>query len=134
MSRPIQFGIGIAAAGVIAMVPAVHALQNPDPSTRADAWIREQMAARKIPGMSVAVVQDGKIIFERAYGLANVELDVPVTTRTRFIIASTTKAWAATAIMMLVEQGKVGLNQPIGELLPDLPASWRSVPVRCLLS
>lgn len=109
-------------------------LQTADPSARADAWIREQMAARKIPGMSVAVVQDGKIVFEHAYGLANVELNVPVTTATRFIIASTTKAWAATGIMMLVEQGKVGLNQPIGELVPDLPASWRGVPVRRLLS
>jgi CubicO group peptidase (beta-lactamase class C family) len=92
------------------------------------------MAARKIPGMSVAVVRDGEIVFERAYGLANVELDVPATTRTPFIIASVTKTWAATAMMMLVEQGKVGLDQPIGELVPDLPGSWRAVPVRRLLS
>ena len=135
MSRPIQIGIGVAVACVIAVGPAGQATgQIADPTTRADAWIREEMAARKIPGMSVAVVQDGKIVFERAYGLANVELEVPATTQTRFIIASTTKAWAATAIMMLVEQGKVGLNQPIGELVPDLPASWRTVPVRRLLS
>jgi CubicO group peptidase (beta-lactamase class C family) len=136
MSGPIHIGFEVVAAGVIALLPiAGEAQQQPaDPTTRADAWIREQMAARKIPGMSVAVVQDGKVIFDRAYGLANVELEVPVTTGTRFIIASTTKAWAATAIMMLVEQGKVGLDQPIGELVPDLPASWRTVPVRRLLS
>ena len=109
-------------------------LQAADPSAKADAWIREQMAAKKIPAMSVAVIQDGKIVFERAYGLANVELNVPGTTETKFIIASTTKAWAATAIMMLVEQGKVGLDQPVGDLIPDLPASWRAVPVCRLLS
>ncbi|MHB1329948.1 MAG: serine hydrolase domain-containing protein, partial [Gemmatimonadales bacterium] len=80
------------------------------------------------------VVQDGKVIFERAYGLANVEHSVPVTPRTSFIIASTTKAWAGTAIMILVEQGKVRLDQPIGELVPDLPAAWRDIPVRRLLS
>jgi CubicO group peptidase (beta-lactamase class C family) len=109
-------------------------LQAADPSTKADAWIREQMAARRIPGMAVAVMQDGKMLFEKAYGLANVELNVPVTTSTRFIIASVTKAWASTAIMMLVQQGKVRLDQPVGELVPGLPAAWRSVPVRRLLS
>jgi CubicO group peptidase (beta-lactamase class C family) len=109
-------------------------LQVADPAATADAFIREQMAAKKIPGMSVAVVQDGKLLFERAYGLANIELNVPVTTATKFIIASTTKAWASTAIMMLVEQGKVGLDQPVGDLVPNLPDSWRPVPVRRLLS
>jgi len=109
-------------------------LQTADPAAKADAFIREQMAARKIPGMSVAVVQDGKLVFERAYGLASVELNVPVTNSTRFIIASTTKAWAATAIMMLVEQGKIRLDQPVGELVPGLPASWQGVPVRRLMS
>ncbi|MHB1329528.1 MAG: serine hydrolase domain-containing protein, partial [Gemmatimonadales bacterium] len=83
--------------------------QGADPAQRADAWLREQLATRKIPGMAVTVVQDGKVIFERAYGLANVEHSVPVTPRTSFIIASTTKAWAGTAIMILVEQGKVRL-------------------------
>src|SRR5262249_43915794 len=71
---------------------------------------------------------------DRAYGLANVENNVPVTTNSRFIIASVTKAWASTAIMMLVDQGKVRLAQPVGDLVPNLPTSWRSVPVRRLLS
>ena len=109
-------------------------LQASDPATQADAWIRKEMAARSIPGMAVAVVQDGRMIFERAYGLANVELDVPATTSTRFIIASTTKAWAATAIMKLVDQGKIRLDQPVGELVPGLPPSWQSVPVWRLMS
>ena len=109
-------------------------LQVSDPAVKADAYIRKEMATRRIPGMAVAVVQDGKMVFEKAYGLANVEFQVPVTTSTRFIIASTTKAWAATAIMMLVQQGKVGLNQPVGELVPGLPPSWQSVPVWRLMS
>jgi CubicO group peptidase (beta-lactamase class C family) len=104
------------------------------PAPKLDAWLRQQMASHKIPGMAVAVVQDGKVLFNRAYGLANVENNIPVTTGSRFIIASVTKAWAATAIMMLVEQGKVRLDQPVGELLPNLPESWRSVPVRRLMS
>lgn len=100
----------------------------------ADAWIRSQLATRRIPGMAVAAIRDGKVVMNRAYGRASIEHAVPVTPATRFIIASTTKAWAATAVMMLVEQGKVGLDQPIGELLPALPNAWQQVPVRRLLS
>lgn len=135
MLRSLQVGIGVVVVGLLAgALPQSLAAQDADPARRADAWIREQMAARKIPGMAVSVVHDGKLVFERAYGLANVEHEVPVTTATRFIIASTTKAWAATAIMMLVEQGKLRLDQPVGDLLPGLPLAWRAVPVRRLLS
>lgn len=135
MLRPIQIWIAIAGAslGGLAPSPSLDA-QDTDAAGRADTWIKEQMKTRKIPGLSVAVLQDGRMLFERSYGLANVEFEVPVTPATRFIIASTTKAWAATAVMMLVEQGRVGLDQPIGELLPNLPASWRPVSVRRLLS
>lgn len=135
MPRSIEVGIRWVAV-CIAMMFATHHLvaQAADPAQRADAWLRAEMAARQIPGMAVTVVRDGKVVFERAYGLANLEHEVPATTRTRFVIASTTKVWAGTAIMMLVEQGKVRLDQPIGELVPDLPTAWRAIPVRRLLS
>lgn len=100
----------------------------------ADAWLKKQMTERRIPGMAVAVIRDGKVVMSRAYGMASVEHRVPVTPTTRFIIASTTKAWAATAVMMLVGQGKIGLDQGIGSLLPGLPAAWQGIPVRRLLS
>lgn len=119
------------------MLPALVVtalLQVADPGVAVDSWLREQMVARKIPGMAVTVVRDGKVAFERAYGVANIENGVPVRRESRFIIASVTKVWASTAIMMLVEQGKIRLDQPVGELLPDLPQSWRHVPVRRLMS
>lgn len=109
-------------------------LQAADPAARADAWIREQMTSRNIPGMSVAVIQDGRVLFERAYGKASVELDVPVTTVTRFAIASTTKAVSSTAVMLLVSEGRVKLDQPVGEILPDLPPAWQPITIRRLLS
>jgi CubicO group peptidase (beta-lactamase class C family) len=84
--------------------------------------------------MAVAVVRDGQVVFQGAYGVASVEHDVPVTPSTRFIIASTTKAWAGTAVLMLVEEGRLRLDQSIGELLPGLPMAWRPVAVRRLLS
>ena len=109
-------------------------LQTADPAAQADAWIREQMAARKIPGMAVAVVQDGRVVFERAYGKASVELDVAVTPATRFAIASTTKAVSSAAVMLLVSQGKLALDLAVGEVLNGLPPAWQSVTIRQLLS
>jgi CubicO group peptidase (beta-lactamase class C family) len=109
-------------------------LQTADPASKADTWIRGQMATRKIPGMAVAVVQDGRVLFERAYGKASVELNVPVTTGTRFAIASTTKAISSTAVMLLVSEGRVKLDQPVGEILPDLPPAWQPITVRRMLS
>jgi CubicO group peptidase (beta-lactamase class C family) len=109
-------------------------LQTADPGTKTDTWIRGQMATRKIPGMAVAVVQDGRVLFERAYGKASIELNVPVTTGTRFAIASTTKAVSSTAVMLLVSEGRVKLDQPVGEILPDLPPAWQPVTIRRLLS
>ena len=109
-------------------------LQTADPAAKTDAWIREQMTSRKIPGMSVAVIQDGQVRFERAYGKASVELNVPVTPATRFAIASTTKAVSSTAVMLLITEGRVKLDQPVGDFLPDLPEAWRTVTIRRLLS
>ena len=122
----------LALAVVLAALPLPA--QGRDDVAGADGWIRQEMAARRIPGMAVAVIRDGAVVMEAAYGLASLEHGVPVTTSTRFIIASTTKAWAATAVLMLVEQGKLRLEQPIGTLLPGLPEPWRGVPVRRLLS
>jgi len=104
------------------------------PVTKADAWIREQMTARKIPGMAVAVLQDGRPVLNKGFGLASVELKVPVTTETRFPIASVTKIFTATAVMDLVEQGRLTLDTPARAILPELPEAWQGATVRQLLS
>ncbi|HEX9165476.1 MAG TPA: serine hydrolase domain-containing protein [Gemmatimonadales bacterium] len=104
------------------------------PTDSAEAWLRREMATRNIPGLAVAVIQGGKLVLERGLGLASVELQVPVTPATRFQIASTTKIVTATAIMQLVESGKLGLDQPVGSLLDSLPEPWRAVTPRRLLS
>lgn len=109
-------------------------LQTGGPAVRAVAWIEEQMQARQIPGLAVAVVRDGQVLLERAWGKASLELDVPVTTGTRFAIASTTKAVSSAAVLRLVDQGKVGLDQAVGDLVPGLPEAWRGVTIRRLLS
>ena len=99
-----------------------------------DAYVQRVMQKRHIPGVSVAVVQDGHVILAKWYGLANVELGVPATENTVYQLASVTKTFTATAIMMLVREGKLALDDEIAERLTDLPAAWEKVTVRHLLS
>jgi CubicO group peptidase (beta-lactamase class C family) len=75
------------------------------------------MERQRIPGLSLAVVKDGKIVLAKGYGLANVELNVHATSETVYEIGSVTKQFTATAVMMLVEEGKIGLDEKITKCL-----------------
>lgn len=98
-----------------------------------DDYVNAEMQKRRIPGLSLAIVRDGKVVKQKAYGLANVELNIPATTETVYQIASTTKTFTATAVMKLVEEGKLSLEDSVTKWLPELPAAWSGVTVRhCL--
>jgi CubicO group peptidase (beta-lactamase class C family) len=99
-----------------------------------DAYIKAEMEKRRIPGLALTVIQHGEVIKMQGYGLANVELDVPVTPDTVFELASVTKQFTATAIMRLVEEGKVGLDNPISHYLSTTPDAWQGITVRHLLT
>ena len=99
-----------------------------------DEYLQTAMQKSHVPGISVAVVQDGKLILARGYGLANVELSVPATENTVYQIASVTKTFTATAINILVDEDKLKLDDKIVARLPDLPAAWKEVTLRQLLS
>src|SRR5262249_25538481 len=88
----------------------------------------------KIPGLSVIVAKDGKVVKRAAYGLANVELQVPATVDTVYQIASATKPFTATAIFRLIERGKLKLTDTVGNLLPEAPHTWADVTVHQLLT
>jgi CubicO group peptidase (beta-lactamase class C family) len=92
------------------------------------------MHERQIPGLQVAVVQHGRLVFSGAYGLADVQHSLPVTAKTVFSIASITKAFTGVAVVQLVEQGKLKLDAPVSQYLDDLPVAWRPVTVRQLLT
>lgn len=100
---------------------------------RVDEYIQTEMQKRHIPSLALAVTRDGKVVKQKAYGLANIELNVPATTDTLYQIASTTKTFTAAAIMELVEEGKLSLDDKVGKWLPEIPAAWSGVTVRhCL--
>jgi D-alanyl-D-alanine carboxypeptidase len=92
------------------------------------------MQQRHIPGVSVAVVKDGKVVLAKGYGQANVELAVPATENTAYQLASVTKQFTATGIMMLVEEGKLTLDDKLPKFFDNLPAAWSNVTVRHLLN
>jgi CubicO group peptidase (beta-lactamase class C family) len=85
-----------------------------------DATFRE-IVREDDPGAAVLVAQNGKILFERGYGLANVEHRVPVTTATKFRIGSITKQFVAAGILKLKEQEKLKLDDKLSKFIPDFP-------------
>jgi D-alanyl-D-alanine carboxypeptidase len=95
--------------------------------------IEAQMARYSIPGLSLAVVRRG-VVKSSAYGLSSIELDQPATRQSVFQIASVSKIFSAIAAMLLVEQGKLSLDAPVGDLLPGSPLAWTSMRVHHLLS
>lgn len=101
---------------------------------KVDDFVKSQLAERHIPGAAIAVIKNGKIIKTKGYGVASVEFNVPVTTETVFEIGSVSKQLTAAGIMLLVEDGKVNLDEKISKYLPNTPDFWKNVTVRNLLT
>ena len=114
-------------------------LQAQEPSrleilSRIDAIVEQAMADGPIAGVSVGVRQGGETIVAKGYGYADLENDVRATEHTVYRIGSITKQFTATAIMMLVEDGKLSLDDELTTFLPDYPANDNTVTVRHLLN
>lgn len=103
-------------------------------SDAVDDYVRGEMQKQHIPGLALLVSRNGKPVRAQGYGFSNVELQVPVKPETVFQSGSVGKQFTATAVMILVEQGKVSLEDPLTRFFPDAPASWTKVTVRELLS
>jgi CubicO group peptidase (beta-lactamase class C family) len=101
---------------------------------RLDDYIRSQMREMNIPGLSVAVVQRGTVVKARGYGLANVETSTPATEQTVYKSASLCKQFIGAAIMLLVQEGKVRLDDRAAIYLDGSPEQWRDITVRQLLT
>ena len=102
--------------------------------SRIDSVVKAEMSRQKIPGVAVAIVSKGTVMMAKGYGEANVEHHVAVTPETVFESGSVGKQFTSTAVMLLVEDGKIGLEDPITKYFPDAPASWAGITVRHLLT
>jgi len=108
--------------------------ENANQGDAVDVYVRAEMAKQLVPGLALLVSRGGHVIRAQGYGLANVELQVPVKPETIFQSGSVGKQFTATAVMMLVEEGKIGLEDPLTKYFPDAPVTWKDVTVRQLLS
>ncbi len=86
------------------------------------------------PGAAVIAVRDGKLVYRKAVGMADLELDVPLRTDSVFRLGSVTKQFTAVAILMLAEEGKLALSDPITKFLPDYPTQGHVITVEHLLT
>src|SRR5688572_16331685 len=115
---------------ILALMLALS-VQDAPPAARVDAVFKEYDSATS-PGCAVAVYQDDKILYKRAYGMANLDHDVPLTTSTVFHVASVSKQFTATAILLLAQDGKLSLDDDIRKHLPELPDFGRTITIRQL--
>lgn len=99
-----------------------------------DQYIQGQLVEQKIPGITLVVVRDGAVIYAKGYGYASLESARPVKPEDRFEIGSITKSFAATAIMLLVEEGKISLDDKLDKFIDRVPAAWSGITIRHLLN
>lgn len=120
--------------GATMPAPAAAAGLKPAQIAAIDRYVVAEMARQHVPGAEVGVYRDGHALLVKGYGLANIEWQAPVTPTTLMQSGSVGKQFAATAVMMLVEQGKVNLDDSITRYFTDAPASWKPIRVKHLLS
>ena len=99
-----------------------------------DTFVASEMARQKIPGLSVGIYSRGTILLAKGYGQADVELNVPVKPETLFQSGSVGKQFVSAAVMMLVEEGKISLDDSVTKYFPDAPATWKPILIKNLLS
>jgi CubicO group peptidase (beta-lactamase class C family) len=124
----------VARVGVALTAAIILSATSPARGDAIDDCVDAQMRELRLPGLALAVVREGEVATIRTYGRANLELDVPVTEETVFEIGSVTKQFTSAALLMLVEEGKVALDDSIAKHLPHVPGKWRGITVRHLLN
>lgn len=116
-----------------AAVSAGSAAPAPDLASYADRLLSEAYPATG-PGAAVLVMQNGKPVLRKGYGLANVELGVPIQPDMVFELGSITKQFTAAAILMLAERGQLSLSDDLTKYLPDFPTHGKTITLEHLLT
>ena len=124
--------ISLVAAMLIPLCPAAHAATQDARAERVDALFAA-WDTRETPGAVVAVIKDGDFLYQQAYGMADLERDVPLSTRSIFDIASISKQFVAFSILLLQEQGKLALDDDIRTYLPEFPDYGQTITLRHMI-
>ena len=135
--RPLALALVLALAAPSAVAPLhAQAARTAKPAARdtVDRVVASSMTRRHIPGVSLAVVRAGKVITARGYGIADLEHGVAVTPQTAFKIGSVSKQFLATGIMLLAQDGRLSVEDPVSKYFPDAPAEWSGITLRHFLT
>ena len=117
-------------------VPAMSLAQNtlpPDVQAKVDAAVADVLAKTGVPSASVGIVQNGAIVMTKAYGLAKLDPKTPATAEMRYAVGSISKQFTAACILLLQEDGKLTIDDPVSKWFPELTRS-KDVKIRHLLS
>ena len=131
MNRPWRVGL----PGLLLVFPLAFPLMSrgADPEPAAVDRIFAQYDHTNTPGCALGVFRDGRVIYSRGYGMADLNQGTPITPATVFYIASTSKQFTAMSIALLAEQGKISLDDPVRKWVPELPAYADKVTIRHLV-
>lgn len=116
------------ALGVMLVVPGFAY------ADKVDSLIKQEMQKHQIAGLALNISRDGHPIKTKAYGIANLEWDVPVTKDTVFEIGSITKQFTAACILLLAEEGKLSVDDKVNTHLKVAPTNWSNITIRHLLT
>ncbi len=127
MYKPIIYFI------LILLIGSTSYAQDPSFENKIDELLTKQFNQSQ-PGCEVLVAKQGQIIYKKAYGSADLELNVPLTPDMVFNLASITKQFTAVAILQLVEQGKISLQDNLQKFIPDFPSKGYTITIENLLT
>jgi CubicO group peptidase (beta-lactamase class C family) len=114
--------------------PQSHQAPHAHSTAAIDRYLESEMRRQNIPGISLAVVKNGRPLYVKSYGVATLEHDVRTKPQTVFQIGSVGKQFTAVAVMMLASEQKLDLDDPLSKYLPEVPPSWGKVTLRLMLN
>ncbi|HEX5717462.1 MAG TPA: serine hydrolase domain-containing protein [Thermoanaerobaculia bacterium] len=117
---------------VLLLLPGIAAAQTPDPAAKVDEIFAE-WKSQESPGCTVAVAENGRTLLSRAYGMADLEHDAPITPTTIFEAGSVSKQFTAAAALLLVQQGKLSLTDDVRKYVPELPDYGKPITIAHLI-
>jgi CubicO group peptidase (beta-lactamase class C family) len=118
---------------LFAFSAAVLRSQQAEPD-QVDDYVKQRMHELHIPGLSMAVVKEGRVVKASGYGMANVETNSLATPETVYKAASLSKPFIAAAILLLMQEGQIGLDDKLSKYLEGSPETWKEITVRHLLT
>jgi CubicO group peptidase (beta-lactamase class C family) len=133
LKKTYALSIGILLFLTTAGTPCSAAAEDPPEAKQVDA-IFADLSKPGSPGCALAVARNAKIIYEKGYGLANIEEDVAITPRSVFDIGSTSKQFTASSILLLEKQGKLSVDDDVRKYIPELPNYGHKITILNLLN